>query len=687
MDQQITVSTEGENLSLSSIQDNQASDSVFDLPPTESTPDWTIEDALRTYNIDRWGEGYFNVNKQGHLCVLPKKTTDGPVISVYEVIEEIKRVDIQFPVVLRFHDILRSQVATLNKTFRQAIEDAKFRGSYYGVFPIKVNQMREVVEEIVDAGAPYNFGLEAGSKPELLAVLAMNTNPYSLTILNGYKDLEFFKLALLGIKLGRRMIVVIEKFSELPQLVKLSKEMGIEPLIGIRAKLTTKGSGRWEKSSGDHAKFGLTISEIVSAVNYLKEEDYLKCLKLFHFHIGSQITDIRTIKDAITEGARIYCKLKKLGAPVEYFDVGGGLGIDYDGSRSASDSSRNYTLKDYCEDVIYILKQVCDLEDVDHPNVVSETGRSTTAHHSCVIFNVFGKVQPAATTFNVAKTTGEHVLVSNMRELYDELRPTNLQETYNDALSKKEEAINAFKLGILDLEERAKIETIFWKICHRIWEYSKNYEFAPEEIKDLELKLADQYLGNFSIFQSAIDSWGVDQLLPVVPIARLNERPGVLTTLADITCDSDGKMDRFIDFKDVRNTLPLHHINIGDEYFVGVFLTGAYQDIMGDMHNLFGRPNEVHIFCDDEDPNDFYIEEVIEGNTAEEILSTLQYSPQAMAQTLKKELDKLVARGKIKPREGVSWTDFYERSLKSYTYLQTGPRDVSPSNGLGVPGL
>ena len=636
----------------------------------DAIKEWTTADADEIYQISRWGEGYFSVNEKGDLCVNPTQTKNGPVINIMEIVEEMKNKNIPFPAVIRFHDILRSQVANLNKTFRSVIEEARFTGSYHGVYPIKVNQMREVVEEIVDAGAPFNYGLEAGSKPELLAALAMNTNQNSLTVVNGYKDMDLLRLALLGNQLGRKVIVVIEKYSELLDIMKLSNEIGVEPMIGVRAKIATKSSGKWASSGGDYAKFGLTITEILQAVKYLKNMDKLHCLKLFHFHIGSQIPDLRTIKDSIGEGARIYAKLYKEGAKLEYFDVGGGVGVNYDGTRSNSASSVNYTTRDYVADVVYILKQVCDLEDVPHPNIVSESGRAITAHHSCVVTNVFGAVEIGATdSFNTDKVINENILVTNMRDLSQELTDKNYQDVYNDATKLKEESISAFKFGILSLDERAKLETLYWRICKKIVEYASKDEYAPDEILQLKSQMAAQYMCNFSIFQSAPDTWAIGQILPVVPLHKLNEKPSELCTLVDITCDSDGKVDTFLSADGPTNTVPMHKLN-GDDYFIGMFMTGAYQDIMGDNHNCFGRLNEVHIFCDDDDPTDFYIEEVIYGNKASQVLSTLQYNTETLAQTLKQSIDLQVKRGKIRPREGVDLTDFYENCLKSYTYLK-----------------
>lgn len=636
----------------------------------DAIKEWTTQDANDIYQISRWGEGYFTVNEKGDLCINPTRRENGPLINIMEVVEEMKEKKIPFPTVIRFHDILRAQVVNLNKTFRETIEEARFTGSYFGVYPIKVNQMREVVEEIVDAGAPYNYGLEAGSKPELIAALAMNTNQNSLTVVNGYKDKDLLRLALLGIQLGRKIIVVVEKYSELTDLMQLSQEIGVEPLIGLRAKIATKSSGKWASSGGDYAKFGLTITEILQAVKYLKSIDKAHCLKLFHFHIGSQIPDIKTIKDSISEGARIYAKLYKEGAKLEFFDVGGGVGVNYDGTRSNSPSSTNYTTKEYVADVVYILKQVCDLEDVPHPNIVSESGRAITAHHSCVVTNVFGALEIGNETYNVDKVVSENILVTNMRDLQTELNEKNYQDVFNDATKLKEESVAAFKFGILSLDERAKLETMYWKLCKRIVEHASKDEYATDEILLLKNQMASQYLCNFSIFQSAPDTWAIGQILPILPLHKLNEKPTELCTLVDITCDSDGKIDTFLSEDGPTNTMPLHKLNNSEDYFIGLFMTGAYQDIMGDNHNCFGRLNEVHVFCDDDDPTDFYIEEVIYGNKASHVLASLQYNPETLAQTMKASVDLQVKRGKIRPREGVDLTDFYEACLKSYTYLK-----------------
>lgn len=632
--------------------------------------DWSVEESKKLYRIEAWGDGHFDVGENGDMLVRPNLKRPELTISIADVLEEMKSEGVGLPCVIRFHDILRAQVRKLNQIFRKNIDEYNYEGRFYGVYPVKVNQMREVVEEVVEAGSKFDYGLEAGSKAELLSVLAYNENKNSLSILNGYKDEDYMRLALLGRKIGRKMIVVIEKYSEIALLIKLSKEMNVSPLIGIRAKMTVKGRGKWSCSSGDKAKFGLSIPEIIKAIELITKEGLIDCVKLLHFHIGSQITDIRAVKEAITEGARIYAKLCQMGVPLEYFDVGGGLGVDYDGSRSTSDSSKNYSTNEYVSDIVYGLKEVCDLEDVAHPNIVTESGRAITAHHSLVVTNILGKIKPSETDFNTKRVTGEHILVTNMRGLLDELvAGMGVQEVFNDCAMYKEDSLNAFKLGVISLEERAKIETLYWNILTLIQEKMRESGSVPEELADLDETLASQYLCNFSVFQSAADSWAIDQLLPIVPIARLNEYPSVQCTIADITCDSDGRIDRFIGADGPRTTLPIHEVGANEQYVVGLFLTGAYQDVMGDMHNLFGRLNEVHVYAHDEEEKHFYIEEIIFGNSAETVLGTMQYNPQFMAQTVKKQLDREVERGQIRPRDGVHLADFYERCLGSYTYL------------------
>ena len=652
-----------------------------------SNPDWSIEKSLQLYNIGGWSAGYFNINQKGHVVAHPLGQP-GPMIDLMDVVEDIRERKLGFPCVVRFQDVLRSRVKQLNEVFRAAIAQHSYKGGYFGVYPTKVNQMREVVEEILDAGAPYHFGLEAGSKGELLIVLALNTDPEALTICNGYKDEEYLRLALLGRKLGRKIIVVIEKLSELPHLLRLAEEMNVQPLIGLRSKLSTKGTGKWESSSGDFAKFGLTTPELIRAVEMLKAAGKLDATKLFHFHVGSQLTDIRTVKDVVNEGARFYAKLRKMGLGLEYFDVGGGLGVDYVGARStAYVSSLNYTMDEYAADVVYTVQQICNNEGVPEPHLVSESGRALTAHHSCLVMNVFGHIEfgeNGAVQEEPAPPSGVHEatrapvpeaapveapIVREMREIVANLSPKNSGEAYNDAVAKKEQALTMFKLGILGLEERAAVEGLFWRLCRRCVDLNKKRKRVPGPTRGLDDKLADQYMANFSLFQSAPDHWAIKQLFPIAPLHRHHEMPTRDSTIVDITCDSDGKIDNFIEGETVDETIALHPLRPGEPYYLGMFLTGAYQDIMGDMHNLFGRVHEVHVFVDDDDPEDYYIEEVIPGDTMERVLQRVQYEPSDLERRIKNALDAKVREGQVKPKESVQLTDFYEQAMRGYTYL------------------
>ena len=633
--------------------------------------DWSIERATQYYNVNGWGAGFFSVNEKGHVVVHPMGQP-GPVIDLMDVVEDIQERKIGFPCVVRFQDVLRARVKQINDAFGKAIAEMGYGARYYGVYPIKVNQLREVVEEILDAGAPYHYGLEAGSKGELLVVLGMNADPDAITICNGYKDEEFLRLALLGRKLGRKIIVVIEKLSELPHLLRLADEMGVEPMVGLRSKLTTRGTGKWEGSSGDFAKFGLTVPELIHAVRILKDAKKEHCARLLHFHVGSQLTEIRVVKDAVNEGARVYAKLRKMGLPIEYFDVGGGMGVDYVGTPSNGLSSTvDYTMDEYVGDVVYNVQRVCMNEGVPEPHIVSESGRAVTAHHSCIIMNVFGHIEIGSAEEIAAASlpqSNEPKVVREMRDIVQGMTPRNRAEAYHDAAAKKEEALQMFKLGILGLEERAVVESLFWKLVRGIADLNRGKKRLPRETRDLGDKIADQYMANFSLFQSAPDHWAFDQLFPIVPLHRMLEVPTKDCTIVDITCDSDGKIDRFIENDGVDETLSLHALD-GEPYYLGMFMTGAYQDIMGDMHNLFGRVNEIHVFVDDEDPEDFYIEEVIPGDAVEKVLSRVQYEPAELFRRVKGALDQKVKDGAIRPKEGVGLADFYESVMKGYTYL------------------
>src|SRR5882672_9706085 len=640
---------------------------------TDGSELWSVQDARNLYNIQRWGAKYFDINDAGRVVAKPLRDA-GAVVDLTDVIEESKARGLKFPVLIRFQDILRNRVESINMAFRNAITEFNYQGRYRGVFPIKVNQLREVVEEILDAGKPYDFGLEVGSKPELFAGLALQSQLGSLIVCNGYKDASFVRMALLGVKLGKRVILVVEKLEELKQIITLTKQLGVEPLIGFRVRLLSKGGGRWAESSGENAKFGLSTAELLAAVAMLKAEGLTTCFKLLHFHIGSQIPDILIVKRAVQEAARFYAKLYKMGFEIEFLDVGGGLGVDYDGSRSAFDSSTNYTLQEYANDIVYYVADVCNAERVPHPNLISESGRAVVAHHSVLIVEVFGAIEKIRTGDYLQFGENEHPLVKELLDIKKNLPKLNKLEAYHDALERKEDAHHMFTLGMMDLPEKAKIEDLYWEISRAVADTFKGQAYVPEEIRKLEDSLGDQYLCNFSVFQSLLDHWALGQLFPIMPIHRLTDRPTRESTLVDITCDSDGQVNKFIDLRDVRDTLPLHAL-IGngngqnEPYYLGFFLMGAYQDIMGDLHNLFGRVNEVHVFLDPDEAGGYYVEEVIEGTTIIQALTSVQYDETELKRQMKAQIDEAIKSDKLKPSEGMRLLDEYERGLKEYTYL------------------
>ncbi|HMJ91102.1 MAG TPA: biosynthetic arginine decarboxylase [Candidatus Acidoferrum sp.] len=636
---------------------------------------WDIQAARNLYNIQRWGSKYFDINEAGHVVATPLQE-DGTAVDITDVIEEAKSRGLKFPVLIRFQDILRHRVEALNNAFHNSIKEFNYQGQYRGVFPIKVNQLREVVEEILEAGKPFTFGLEVGSKPELYAGLALHAqhaNPDSLIICNGYKDPGFIKMALLGIKLGKRVIMVVEKLSELRQIIACSKQIGVEPLIGIRARLLSKGAGKWAESGGENAKFGLSTAELLAATEMMQKENLAHCFKLLHFHIGSQVPDILTVKKAVQEAARFYAKLRKMGFELQYIDCGGGLGVDYDGSRSAFESSINYSLQEYTNDVVYYIADVCNAEGVPHPDIVSESGRAIVAHHSVLIVEVFGAIEknPPGISFDYGEN--EHAIVRELLDMRKNLAKLNKLEAYHDSLERREDAHNMFTLGMMDLPAKAKIESLYWEISQEVVESFKGQAYIPEEIRKLEDSLADQYLCNFSVFQSLLDHWALGQLFPIMPVNRLTERPTREGTLVDITCDSDGQINKFIDLRDVRDTLALHPLrqngNGQEPYHLGFFLMGAYQDIMGDLHNLFGRVNEVHVFLDPDEPAGYYIEEILEGTTIVQALTSVQYDEKDLARQMKAQIDDAIKGDRMKPSEGMRWLDDYERGLRDYTYL------------------
>jgi arginine decarboxylase len=634
---------------------------------------WDIEAARTLYNIQRWGAKYFDINDAGHVVAKPLQDAGGSV-DLTDVIEEARGRGLKFPLLIRFQDILRHRVEAINQAFRNSIAEFNFQGKYRGVFPIKVNQLREVVEEILDAGKAYDFGLEVGSKPELFAGLALQNQPDSLIICNGYKDAEFIRMALLGIKLGKRVIMVVEKLEELRHIITISKQIGIEPMVGIRARLLSKGAGKWAESGGENAKFGLSTVELLTATELLRTENLGHCLKLLHFHIGSQVPDILTVKKAVQEAARFYGKLHKMGFAIEFMDVGGGLGVDYDGSRSAFDSSTNYSLQEYTNDIVYYIGDVCNQEKVPHPNIISESGRAIVAHHSVLVVEVFGSIEKIRPGEAFQFGDSEHALVKELLDIKKNLGKANKLEAFHDAQERKEDAQQMFALGVLDLPEKAKIENLYWEISREVVESFKGQAYIPEEILKLEDSLGDQYLCNFSVFQSLLDHWALGQLFPIMPIARLNERPTREATLVDITCDSDGQINKFIDLRDVRDTLPLHQLQTNgggklEPYHIGFFLMGAYQDIMGDLHNLFGRVNEVHVFLEPDEATGYYIEEIIEGNTIIHSLAAVQYDENELKRQMKAQMDEAIKSNRMKPSEAMRLLDDYERGLKAYTYL------------------
>ena len=639
------------------------------------TETWDIPSAIALYNIDRWGTGYFTINGSGNVQVMPTQAY-GQAIDLMDVIGEARDRGMAFPLLIRFQDLLRHRVETINRAFQSAIAEANFQNVYKGVFPIKVNQLREVVEEIMDAGRPFNFGLEAGSKPELIAALAVHREPDSLIICNGYKDPTFIQNALLGRKLGKEVIMVVEKLEEIRQILQVSREMNVMPLMGLRVRLQSKGSGKWATSGGENAKFGLSTADLVAASNYLKSEGMAESLVLVHFHVGSQVTDIGVIKRAVKEGARFYAKLSKMGHPMQYVDVGGGLGVDYDGSRTAFDSSMNYTLQEYARDVVYNIIDVCESEKVPHPTIVSESGRAIVAHHSVLVVEAFGSIEKCSADLSLEIRETDPKLLHEMVETQKALSKQNRMEVLHDAQQIKEQCQSMFELGLLELESKAKIEIIYWQIAQSVVELCRGMRYVPEEVKELETALGDQYLCNFSVFQSLLDHWAFGQLFPIMPVHHLEQPPDRNGTLVDITCDSDGKVSKFIDLQDVKETLPLHRIRPGEPYYLGFFLMGAYQDIMGDLHNLFGRVNEVHVFLDEDEDSGWYIEEVIEGSTVGSVLSMTQWDEHELIRLVKAQVDAAIKSNRLKPNEAMRLLSEYERGLKGYTYLnfQNGAR-------------
>ncbi|MBM3725017.1 MAG: biosynthetic arginine decarboxylase [Acidobacteria bacterium] len=635
------------------------------IPNWDPAERWTITDAAELYDVHSWGKGYFSVGPGGHLLVHPDKDPQRS-IDLKELIDKLVLRGIDPPLLLRFGEILKHRMGEVHQAFQSAISEHGYRGDYRCVFPIKVNQQRQVVEEVYEYGKPFNFGLEAGSKPELLAVLGIAGNDTPL-ICNGFKDDEYIEMVMLARKIGRRITPVVEKYTELDLILKYAKKVGVRPAIGIRVKLASRGSGRWKSSGGFRSKFGLTVSEALQALETLRANGMEDCLELLHFHLGSQITNIRQIKGAVIEAARIYVDLKKCGAGLKFMDVGGGLGIDYDGSQTDFESSVNYTLQEYANDVVYHIQNVCDEEKVEHPSIITESGRAIAAYHSVLIFNVLGVSGFGDEDIHVELPADAEQPLVDLLETYKSLSQKNLMEAFHDAQQALDSALNLFSLGYLSLEQRSMAEQIYWSISRRIQRMAKHLDPYPEEFEGLDATLSDTYFCNFSLFQSMPDSWAVKQLFPVMPVHRLNERPTRHAVLGDISCDSDGKIDQFIDRRDVKKTLPLHPFN-GESYYLGAFLVGAYQEILGDLHNLFGDTNAVHVSLSAS--GEVLLDAVINGDTVEEVLDYVQFSAKSLKEHFRKSVEQALREGRIGYGESGALLRFYEQGLDGYTYLE-----------------
>ncbi|WP_377475756.1 MAG: biosynthetic arginine decarboxylase [Microcoleus anatoxicus] len=627
---------------------------------------WTIEDSEKLYRIQGWGEPYFSINAAGHVTVSPKGDRGGS-LDLCELVESLKQRNLALPLLIRFSDILEDRIERLNSCFARAIARYNYKNVYRGVFPVKCNQHRQLVEDLVRFGQPHHFGLEAGSKPELMIALATLKNPGALLICNGYKDREYIETAILAQRLGQTSVVVLEQIEEVQLAIAAGKALGIKPILGVRAKLSTTGVGRWGGSTGDRAKFGLTIPEIVRAVEELKKAGMLDCLQLLHFHIGSQISSISVIKDAIREASHIYVELAKLGANMNYLDVGGGLGVDYDGSKTNFHASKNYNMQNYANDVVAGVKDACDERKVAVPIIISESGRAIASHQSVLIFDVLG-------TSEVLREVPEpvdqnaHQIPRNLYEIYQSISPENYQEVYHDAIQFKQEAISLFNLGYLGIAERAKTEQLYWACCEKIQAIAREKKYVSDDLEDLEKVMASIYYINLSVFQSVPDSWAINQLFPIMPIHRLDEEPTQRGTLADLTCDSDGKIDQFIDLRDVKSVLELHPMKPGQPYYLALFLGGAYQEIMGNLHNLFGDANAVHIQLT---PSGYHIEHVVKGDTMKEVLSYVQYDAESLVESIRRQTEEALQQNKITLSESQLLLQNYERSLSQYTYLQS----------------
>ncbi len=627
---------------------------------------WRIEDSAELYNINGWGRNYFSINDKGHVVVTPRNGFAS--VDLREVMDELKIKDISAPVLLRFPDILDNRIEKISKCFEQAAETYDYKARNFMIYPIKVNQMRPVVEEIVTYGKKFNIGLEAGSKPELHAVLATNIADNALIICNGYKDANYIELALLAQKMGRRIYLVVEKLNELSLIADIARRLKIKPNIGIRIKLSATGSGKWSESGGDSSKFGLNSSELLEALSILRKRGLEDCLKLIHFHIGSQITKIRVIKNALREATQFYVQLCKMGFDIDFIDIGGGLGVDYDGTRSSSsESSMNYSIQEYANDAVSAIVEACTKNDLKQPNIITESGRSLTAHHSILILEVLETAELPRWKDDAVVGEDAHELARELYDIWDRLSQQNLFESWHDALQIREEALDRFSLGLLDLTTRAQIEKLFWSVAREVGEMADNMKHVPEELRKISRMIPEKYFCNFSLFQSLPDAWAVDQMFPIIPLDRLDERPGRTCTIQDMTCDSDGKLANFITSQGSKGALPVHGLRPGEPYYLGVFLVGAYQEILGDMHNLFGDTNAVHISV----YRDRYeIDQVIEGESVDEVLEYVQFNPKKLVRNVEAWVTASMKAGTISPDEGRDFVSTYRAGLFGYTYLE-----------------
>ena len=627
---------------------------------------WRIEDSEELYNIKGWGASYFGINDKGHAVVTPLK--DGVEVDLRELVDELALRDVTAPMLVRFPDILDNRIEKISHCFKRASEEYNYKAQNFIIYPIKVNQMRPVVEEVVSHGKKYNLGLEAGSKPELHAVIATNMDSDSLIICNGYKDESYIELALLAQKMGKRIFLVVEKMNELRLIAKIAKKLDMRPNIGIRIKLASSGSGKWEQSGGDASKFGLTSSELLEALDFLREKKMEGCLKLIHFHIGSQVTKIRHIQTALVESSQFYVQLHRLGFNIEFVDIGGGLGVDYDGTRSGSnEGSVNYSIQEYVNDAISTLVDISDKNGIPHPNIITESGRALSAYHSVLIFDVLETAHLPEWDDDIDIKPEDHELVRELYTIWDKLNQNTMLEAFHDAEQIRDESLNLFSHGLVDLQTRAQIECLYWSVMREVNHIAQNLKHTPDELRVLPKLLADKYFCNFSLFQSLPDSWSIDQIFPIMPLQRLDEKPDKEATLQDITCDSDGKIASFITTRSVSNYLPVHSLKQKEHYYIGVFLVGAYQEILGDMHNLFGDTNAVHISVDEKG---YSIDQVIDGETVAEVLDYVQFNPKKLVRTLETWVSKSVKEGKITVDEGKEFLSNYRSGLYGYTYLE-----------------